>query len=149
MVTEAIMPPVHPGEALLEFLNPLSLSQYQLAKEIGVPARRRADSHITTEPLTCAGTIRAGDGNRNRMTSLEDRSRSRALTCANNSAGHPRWVPVSNRNSPMGTLAYGTYVARGNCRASGITAIHRPHWAPTRQVAHGWRAAYVGLTLKA
>lgn len=41
MVTETIMPPVHPGEILLEeFLNPLSVSQYQLAKEIGVPARR-------------------------------------------------------------------------------------------------------------
>ena len=35
------MPPLHPSEALLEeFLNPLCLSQYQLAKESGVPARR-------------------------------------------------------------------------------------------------------------
>ena len=41
MVTETVIPPVHPGEILLEeFLNPLSVSQYQLAKEIGVPARR-------------------------------------------------------------------------------------------------------------
>ena len=40
-MTETIMPPVHPGEILLgEFLNPLNVSQYQLAKEIGVPARR-------------------------------------------------------------------------------------------------------------
>lgn len=40
-MTETIMPPVHPGEILLgEFLDPLSVSQYQLAKEIGVPARR-------------------------------------------------------------------------------------------------------------
>jgi antitoxin HigA-1 len=39
--TETIMPPVHPGEILLEeFLKPLEVSQYQLAKEIGVPARR-------------------------------------------------------------------------------------------------------------
>ena len=38
---ETIMPPVHPGEILLEeFLDPLNVSQYQLAKEIGVPARR-------------------------------------------------------------------------------------------------------------
>ena len=38
---ETMMPPVHPGEILLEeFLNPLDVSQYQLAKEIGVPARR-------------------------------------------------------------------------------------------------------------
>jgi len=35
------MPPVHPGEILLEeFLGPLSLSQYQLAKDLAVPARR-------------------------------------------------------------------------------------------------------------
>src|SRR5215475_13581509 len=35
------MEPVHPGEILLEeFLIPLMLSQYQLAKELSVPARR-------------------------------------------------------------------------------------------------------------
>jgi len=35
------MPPVYPDEILLEeFLNPLSVSQYRLAKGIGVPARR-------------------------------------------------------------------------------------------------------------
>jgi antitoxin HigA-1 len=35
------MPPVHPGEILLqEFLVPLGVSQYRLAKEIHVPARR-------------------------------------------------------------------------------------------------------------
>ena len=33
--------PVHPGEILVEeFLEPLGLSQYRLAKEIHVPARR-------------------------------------------------------------------------------------------------------------
>jgi antitoxin HigA-1 len=41
MTAETIMPPVHPGEILQEeFLGPLSVSQYQLAKELGVPARR-------------------------------------------------------------------------------------------------------------
>ena len=41
MAAEVIMEPVHPGEILYEeFLAPLSLSQYQLAKEIGVPPRR-------------------------------------------------------------------------------------------------------------
>lgn len=35
------LPPIHPGEILLEeFLRPMSLSQYRLAKDIGVPARR-------------------------------------------------------------------------------------------------------------
>jgi antitoxin HigA-1 len=32
---------IHPGEILLEeFLKPMDLSQYRLAKDIGVPARR-------------------------------------------------------------------------------------------------------------
>ena len=34
-------PPTHAGEVLLEeFLEPLGISQYRLAKEISVPARR-------------------------------------------------------------------------------------------------------------
>jgi addiction module HigA family antidote len=33
--------PIHPGEILLEeFLKPLGISQYRLAKDINVPARR-------------------------------------------------------------------------------------------------------------
>jgi addiction module HigA family antidote len=33
--------PMHPGEILIEeFLKPLGISQYRLAKEIGVPQRR-------------------------------------------------------------------------------------------------------------
>ena len=33
--------PIHPGEVLLEeFLRPLDLSQYRLAKDVHVPARR-------------------------------------------------------------------------------------------------------------
>ena len=40
MATDTVMAPVHPGEILLEeFLKPLDVSQYKLAKEIGVPAR--------------------------------------------------------------------------------------------------------------
>ena len=35
------MPPIHPGEILLEeFLEPLCISQYRLAKDISVPPRR-------------------------------------------------------------------------------------------------------------
>jgi addiction module HigA family antidote len=35
------MAPVHPGEILLEeFLTPLGISQYKLAKDISVPPRR-------------------------------------------------------------------------------------------------------------
>jgi addiction module HigA family antidote len=40
MVTKKL-PPVHPGEILLEeYLNPIGISQYRLAKELNVPARR-------------------------------------------------------------------------------------------------------------
>ena len=35
------LPPIHPGEILLEeFLEPMGVSQYRLAKTISVPARR-------------------------------------------------------------------------------------------------------------
>jgi len=35
------LPPIHPGEILLEeFLEPMGVSQYRLAKSINVPARR-------------------------------------------------------------------------------------------------------------
>ncbi len=35
------LPPIHPGEVLLEeFLKPLGISQYRLAKDTNVPARR-------------------------------------------------------------------------------------------------------------
>jgi addiction module HigA family antidote len=36
-----ILAPIHPGEILMEeFLKPLGISQYKLAKDISVPARR-------------------------------------------------------------------------------------------------------------
>ena len=41
MSEDVVMPPVHPGEVLLEeFRSPLGVSQYQLAKAVDVPARR-------------------------------------------------------------------------------------------------------------
>ena len=40
MVSKRV-PPIHPGEILLlEFLEPLGISQYRLAKDINVPPRR-------------------------------------------------------------------------------------------------------------
>ena len=40
MDSEKLMP-IHPGEILLEeFLKPMGISQYRLAKDISVPARR-------------------------------------------------------------------------------------------------------------
>ena len=40
-MTAKIMEPIHPGEILSEeFLKPLHISQYRLAKDINVPPRR-------------------------------------------------------------------------------------------------------------
>ena len=40
-MTEDRLPPIHPGEILLEeFLKSMNISQYRLAKDISVPARR-------------------------------------------------------------------------------------------------------------
>lgn len=40
-MTAKTMEPIHPGEILSEeFLKPLNVSQYRLAKDISVPARR-------------------------------------------------------------------------------------------------------------
>ncbi|MDX1417821.1 MAG: HigA family addiction module antitoxin [Candidatus Promineifilaceae bacterium] len=41
MNEQALRPPIHPGEILLEeFLEPFGISQYRLAQDIGVPPRR-------------------------------------------------------------------------------------------------------------
>lgn len=41
MAAEKIMAPVHPGELLREeFLEPMGITAYRLAKEIGVPEQR-------------------------------------------------------------------------------------------------------------
>ncbi len=41
MTTENNISPIHPGEVLLEdFLTPLGITRYRLAKSIGVPQRR-------------------------------------------------------------------------------------------------------------
>ena len=40
-MTASKFAPIHPGEVLAEdFLNPMQISQYRLAKDISVPARR-------------------------------------------------------------------------------------------------------------
>jgi antitoxin HigA-1 len=41
MVSPTKLPPIHPGEILAEeFLKPFGISQYRLAKDLNVPARR-------------------------------------------------------------------------------------------------------------
>jgi len=53
------LPPVHPGEILQEeFLRPLSLSQYRLAKDVSVPARRINEIVHGTRAVTADTALR-------------------------------------------------------------------------------------------
>ena len=53
------LPPIHPGEVLLEeFLNPMGLSQYRLAKAISVPARRINEIVHGTRSITADTALR-------------------------------------------------------------------------------------------
>lgn len=51
--------PIHPGEILLEeFLKPMDISQYQLAKDISVPPRRINDIVHGNRSVTADTAIR-------------------------------------------------------------------------------------------
>lgn len=53
--------PMHPGEILLEdFLKPLSISQYRLAKEIHVPARRVNEIALGRRGVSADTALRLG-----------------------------------------------------------------------------------------
>src|SRR5688572_19612868 len=53
------LPPVHPGEILLEeFLKPLEISQYRLSKDISVPPRRINEIVHGTRSITADTALR-------------------------------------------------------------------------------------------
>jgi antitoxin HigA-1 len=53
------LPPVHPGEVLLEdFMKPLGLSQYRVAKDIGVPPRRINEIVLGKRGITADTALR-------------------------------------------------------------------------------------------
>jgi len=53
------MPPVHPGEILLEdFLKPMGITQYRLAKSIGVPQRRIGEIVAGRRAITADTALR-------------------------------------------------------------------------------------------
>ena len=55
------MPPVHPGEILLEeFLKPMGITQYRLAKDINVPARRINEIVHGKRAITANTALRLG-----------------------------------------------------------------------------------------
>lgn len=52
---------IHPGEILLEeFLEPLEISQYRLAKDINVPARRINEIVLGKRSVTADTALRLG-----------------------------------------------------------------------------------------
>lgn len=54
-------PPVHPGEVLLEeFMKPFKLSQYALARAIGVPPRRINEIVHGKRAITADTALRLG-----------------------------------------------------------------------------------------
>lgn len=54
-------PPVHPGEVLLEeFLTPLGIGQYRLAKDIHVPARRINEIALEKRGISADTALRLG-----------------------------------------------------------------------------------------
>lgn len=55
------LPPVHPGEVLLEeFLKPMSITQYRLAKDISVPPRRVNEIVLHKRGITADTALRLG-----------------------------------------------------------------------------------------
>ena len=54
-------PPIHPGEILLaEFLEPLGISQYRLAKDISVTPRRINEIVLGRRAITADTALRLG-----------------------------------------------------------------------------------------
>jgi addiction module HigA family antidote len=55
------LPPVHPGEVLLEeFLKPLEISQYRLAKSMSVPPRRVNEIVLGKRSVSADTALRLG-----------------------------------------------------------------------------------------
>jgi addiction module HigA family antidote len=55
------LPPVHPGEVLLEeFLKPMDVSQYRLAKDMSVPPRRINEIVLKKRGITADTALRLG-----------------------------------------------------------------------------------------
>jgi addiction module HigA family antidote len=53
------MTPIHPGEVLLEeFLKPLGISQYRLAKDLSVPPRRINEIVLGKRAITADTALR-------------------------------------------------------------------------------------------
>jgi addiction module HigA family antidote len=61
MMKNKKLPPIHPGEILIEeFLKPMGLSQYRLAKDISVPPRRINEIVHGKRSITADTALRLG-----------------------------------------------------------------------------------------
>ena len=55
------LPPIHPGEILMEeFLEPMGISQYRLAKDVSVPPRRINEIVHGKRSITADTALRLG-----------------------------------------------------------------------------------------
>ncbi len=55
------LPPIHPGEILMEeFIEPMGISQYRLAKDISVPPRRINEIVHGKRSITADTALRLG-----------------------------------------------------------------------------------------
>ena len=142
----------HPGEILLEeFLNPMGITQYRLAKEIGVPQGRigeivtgkRSVSADTGLRLSCFfgmsegfwiglqtdyDTARTKDSLAATLARIKPWSRTRASTCCSGDRGCRRSMPSMSCVPP-----------RVGCRISGISRSEPP--VPPRRTSAGQRRA--------
>ena len=60
-MTKRSFEPIHPGEILLEeFLRPMEISQYRLAKDISVPQRRISEITQGKRAITADTALRLG-----------------------------------------------------------------------------------------
>ena len=58
-MTQKSLPPIHPGEILLEeFLNPMGISQYRLSKKVGLPQRRIGEIVAGKRAITADTALR-------------------------------------------------------------------------------------------
>ena len=96
-----VLKPVSPGELLLEeFLVPMQLSQYRLAKEIGVPAQRIGEIVAGRRTITADTDLRLC-----RFFGLSNGYWLRAQVAYDTEVAVRKLAPVLRRIKPWGTAA--------------------------------------------
>ena len=93
--------PVTPGEILLEeFLKPMGLSQYRLAKEIGVPAQRISEIVAGKRAITADTDLRLC-----RFFGLSNGYWLRAQVAHDTEVAERKLAPVLRKIRPWATVA--------------------------------------------